>query len=215
MNLIPDVATIKQALAQPLPGLAAILPMLPPHRRADLARQLAPPTCRQAAALVLLYPHDGEWHLPLTRRTDSVETHKGQISLPGGAQEEGESFQETALREAHEELAVDPAQVEILGGLSPIYIPPSNFYLHPFVACAARRPAFRPLPGEVAELIETPLAALSDPANLREEDWLVQGQAARVPFYQLGSHKVWGATAMVLAELVVVLGKCAGLHIGD
>lgn len=207
MSLVPDIATIKQALAQPLPGLAAILPMVPAYRRAELARYPPPSTGRQAAVLVLLYPYRGEWHLPLTRRTDSVETHKGQVSLPGGAQEEGESLHETALREAHEEIAVDPAQVEILGALSSIYIPPSNFFLHPFVAWAAHRPAFRPLPGEVAELIETPLAALSDPANLREEDWLIRGQTMRIPFYQLGSHKVWGATAMVLAELVVTLGK--------
>jgi 8-oxo-dGTP pyrophosphatase MutT (NUDIX family) len=219
MNLTPDIAIIKQALAQPLPGLAAILPMIPPHRRAELARYLIPPTCRQAAALVLLYPHNGEWHLPLTRRTDSVETHKGQVSLPGGAQEEGESLQETALREAHEEVAVDPAQIEILGALSSVYIPPSNFCLHPFVACATHRPAFCPLPDEVAELIETPLAALSDPANLREEGWLIQGQTMRIPFYQLGPHKVWGATAMVLAEFVAALDRpvlpAVDLQIGD
>lgn len=181
--------------------------MIPSDRRAMLDKYLDPPECRQAAALVLLYPHNGKWYFPLTRRTNSVETHKGQISLPGGAHEENESLQATALREAHEEVGADPARIQVLGALSWIYIPPSNFCLHPFVGYTPRRPAFRTLAAEVAELIEAPLAALLDPANAREEDWVIQGQARRVPFYQIGPHKVWGATAMVLAELAAVLNQ--------
>jgi 8-oxo-dGTP pyrophosphatase MutT (NUDIX family) len=199
------IEKLQLALAQPLPGLAAIMEMVPSYRRADLERYLTPPTCRHASALILLYPHNGDWHLPLTRRTESVETHKGQISLPGGAQEANETLQQTALREAYEEIGVNPAQVAVLGGLSPIYIPPSNFCLHPFVAHTPRRPDFQIVPAEVAELIEAPLAVLLDPANRHEEDWVIQAQTRRIAFYQVDSHKVWGATAMALAEFLAVV----------
>lgn len=207
MPLSPNIETIQKALARPLPGLAAIIRMIPSDRRANLDKYLNPPECRRAAALLLLYPHNGEWYFPLTRRTDSVETHKGQISLPGGAREGNESLQETALREAQEEVGADPAQIQVLGALSWIYIPPSNFCLHPFVGYTPRRPAFQTFAGEVAELIEAPLADLLDPTNAREEDWPFQGQTRRVPFYQIGPHKVWGATAMILAEFAAVLSR--------
>jgi len=206
MNPSPSVNDIKQVLAaQPLPGLAAMLRMIPHDRRDDLERYLTPPPCRHAGALILLYQHNSAWYFPLTRRTESVETHKGQISLPGGSQEDSETLQETALREAQEEIGTDPAQIEVLGALSPVYIPPSNFCLHPFVGYTQHRPEFKTFAGEVAELIEAPLAALLDPANAREEEWIFQGQARRVPFYQIGQHKVWGATAIVLAEFEAVL----------
>ncbi len=210
MNLQPTIEQIKHALSQPLPGLAAMLPMIPADRRPFLDQYRTLPPCRHAGALLLLYPHNGDWHFPLTRRTDSVEVHKGQISLPGGAQEEGETAQETALREAHEEIGLDPASVELLGALSTVYIPPSNFCLHPFVGYTPRRPAFQTFAGEVAELLEASLAALLDPANAREEDWVLQGQTRRVPFYQLGPHRVWGATAMILAEFVAVVTALNG-----
>lgn len=211
MILMPGVHEIEQALARPLPGLAAIMAMIPPDRRAGLERYLTPPPCRRAGALLLLYPEGqaGAWHVPLTLRTERVETHKGQISLPGGAQEEGESLQEAALREAYEEIGVDPSSIRVLGALSQVYIPPSNFCLQPFVGYTPRRPEFRPFAAEVAEVIEAPLAVLLDPSSAREEDWLIQGQVRRVPFYQVGPHKVWGATAMVLAEFVAVLKEVA------
>lgn len=183
------------------------MPMIPLDRRPLLERYLTMPACRHAGALLLLYPREGALHFPLTRRTESVETHKGQISLPGGSQENGESLEQTALREAQEEVGADPAQVEVLGALSPVYIPPSNFCLHPFVGYTQYRPDFQMFAAEVAEIIEAPLAALLDPASAREEDWDVQGQTRHVPFYQIGPHKVWGATAMVLAEFAAVLAS--------
>ncbi len=203
-NATASIEQVRQALARPLPGLPAMLPMIPPDRRADLYRYLTPPPCRHAGALLLLYPLAGSLHFLLTRRAESVEAHKGQISLPGGAQEDGESLQATALREAFEEVGVDPAKVEMLGSLSPVYIPPSNFYLHPFVGYMARKPDYNAFAGEVAELIEMPLGDLLE-AKAVEEDWVIQGQPRRVPFYAFGPHKVWGATAMVLAEFAAAL----------
>ncbi len=204
-----EIEHIRQAMARPLPGVAAMLAMVPSDRRANLERFLNPPPCRHAAALLLLYPHCGQLHMPLTRRTESVETHKGQISLPGGAQEDGESLPEAALREAHEEVGVNPVHIQLMGALSPVYIPPSNFCLHPFVGYVAQRPEFCAFAPEVAELIETPLSVLLDPAARREEEWPASppnsSPTRRVPFYQVGAHKVWGATAMILAEFIAIV----------
>jgi 8-oxo-dGTP pyrophosphatase MutT (NUDIX family) len=155
--------------------------------------------------LVLFYPHDGQIAFPLTRRTETVESHKGQISLPGGAREGDESLRATALRETCEELEVCPDTLEVLGRLSPLYIPPSGFLINPFVAVSPARPNFEPDPMEVAELIETPLSLLLDPATVKWEEWTLRGTAVAVPFFHIYGHKVWGATAMVLSELVTML----------
>ena len=110
-----------------------------------------------------------------------------------------------ALREAWEELAVESADLEVLGRLSRLYIPHSGFCIHPFVAYSSRHPAFVPEAAEVAEVIEEPLAHLLDLATRVEEMWNLRGEMVRVPFYALGKHKVWGATAMVLSEFTVLL----------
>jgi len=144
-------------------------------------------------------------YFPLTRRPESVEYHKGQISLPGGAQENGESLCQTALREAQEEIGVTASSVELIGPLTFVYVPPSNFCIQPYVGYLPRHPEFHLAADEVAELIEAPLAALLDPAKARIEDWEIRGGIWPIPFYQFGPHKVWGATAMILAELVAML----------
>ncbi len=161
--------------------------------------------CRRAGVLLLLYPGVDGLCLVLTRRTESVQSHQGQISLPGGSLEPGETAVEAAVREANEELAVDPGALTILGSLSPLYIPPSGFCIYPVVGYAARRPAFVPFDVEVAEVIEEPLDHLLDDAACAEEVRQLRGQAVRVPFYRIGDHKVWGATAMVLCEFVAAL----------
>jgi 8-oxo-dGTP pyrophosphatase MutT (NUDIX family) len=113
-----------------------------------------------------------------------------------------ESAIDTALREAAEELNIGPAEARILGELTPLYIPPSNYCVYPVVAVAAQRPDFRPSPREVAEVIEVPLAHLLDKRNIKREKWPLRGMDVTVPFYLFAGHKIWGATAMVLAELL-------------
>jgi 8-oxo-dGTP pyrophosphatase MutT (NUDIX family) len=155
---------------------------------------------------LLLYPIDGVLHLVLTVRTSNLDHHSGQISLPGGGWEDGDvSYQETALRETREETGVSTTGLELLGSLTPLYIPPSNHIVHPFVAYADLRPVFNPDPREVAELLDVPLHLLLDPATRREEDWIRRGAVLHVPFYAFGEHKVWGATAIILAEFVAML----------
>jgi len=159
----------------------------------------------KAGVLLLLFPRDGRLHLVLTRRTDRVEFHKGQISLPGGRCEPGESPEETALRETREELGIDTSPLRILGRLTPLYVPPSNYCIYPVAAVLEERPEFRPFPLEVEEVLEVPLDHLLDPENTRREQWTVRGKDMEVPYFSFGEHKIWGATAMVLAEFLELL----------
>jgi 8-oxo-dGTP pyrophosphatase MutT (NUDIX family) len=199
----PTIAHIRAAMRGPLPGPRAQI-IMAPHPRA-----LRPPPGvepRQAGVLLLLYPIRGVLHVVLTVRTSSLNHHSGQISLPGGGwEEEDASFQDTALREAWEEIGVNTDELELLGPLTSLYIPPSNNVIHPFVAYVPQRPAFRPDPVEVADLLEVPLSLLLDPATRREEEWVRDGVPVRVPFYAIGEHKVWGATATVLAEFLALI----------
>jgi 8-oxo-dGTP pyrophosphatase MutT (NUDIX family) len=176
-----------------------------PDPRPESERILDPDLdCRHAAVLTLLYPGPEGLSLVLTRRTEAVENHRGQISFPGGSLDPGETVEAAALREAQEELGIEPGEPEILGRLSPLYIPHSGFCVFPVVAYLARRPHFSANPHEVAEVIEIPLAHLLTPATCCEETWELRGVQAHVPFYAVGSNKVWGATAMMLSELLAL-----------
>lgn len=201
----PSLAAIRRALGRPLPGRVAQMRMSTRPRPGLEARSPGHQP-RQGGVLILLYPKAGRLHLPLTRRTETLEDHKGQISLPGGAREGNEPLEWTALRETHEELGVDPQSVEVLGMLTPLYIFPSDYCITPYIAARPDRPTFVPDPVEVAEVLEVPLLTLLDPTIRREEERILHGIPARVPFYQIDEHKVWGATAMVLSEFATMLG---------
>jgi 8-oxo-dGTP pyrophosphatase MutT (NUDIX family) len=163
---------------------------------------------RPAAGLVLLYPHLDAWHLALTLRGAGLRHHTGQVSLPGGRLDDGESVEQAALREAHEEVGVGPGVVEILGRLTPLPVIVSGHLLYPVVGAAVSRPAFVPAAHEVERLIEVPLAHLREPAaimwDVRERTIPPAGQMD-VPYFDLGDARVWGATAMVLAEFLAVV----------
>jgi 8-oxo-dGTP pyrophosphatase MutT (NUDIX family) len=195
-------------LACPLPGPDAQLRMAPQPRGRPPNRPPQP-----AAVLILLYPHQGTLHLPFTRRTETVATHRGQISWPGGTREGDELPAETALRETEEELGVEPAAVEVLGQLTPLHTGSSGFLITPVVGWTAARPVFRPDPWEVAELLEVPVARLCAPDIMRQETWILHGQRTLVPYYRLGPNIViWGATSMILSEFLAVLdslGVCS------
>lgn len=181
--------------------------------RLDIAPADDPEGRTLAAGLVLLYPHQpageaapGAPHLVLTRRTTALRRHSGQISLPGGRYDrEDGSLLRTALRETEEELGVDPANLTIWGRLEPEHIVASHYALAPFVAYIPRRPEFVPAPAEVAEVIEVPLARLLEPDCVEEEDWDFQGRTRRVSFFRYGDHKIWGATARILSQVVGLL----------
>jgi len=206
--LEPGLRLLEQRLREEKPGLEAQLKMAPDHRRHDKTFREVQDTCLRAGVLVLIYPREGSSHLVLTRRTANVLHHQAQISFPGGQIDEPESPIETALREGEEELAIRPDEVQVLGELTPLYIPPSNYCIYPIVAAAEKRPGFRPSPREVAEVIEVPLGHLLDPKNVKREIWPLHGLDVRVPYYHFQGHKIWGATAMVLAELLDLIRPC-------
>jgi len=188
-----------QMMPQPRPGMERGFD--PAHRP------------REGGVLVLLYPKEGELTLVLTKRTDTLNHHRGQVSFPGGAWEPGDAdFVQTAQREASEELGIKPETLIILGTLTPLYIPPSDYRIYPTVAYTPQRPDFRPDPAEVAIVLEMPLAELTSGGNVRSETWELRGYPVEVPFFEVEGHKVWGATAMVLGEFRALV-RSAGLPI--
>lgn len=205
MKIQDTIQFLEKALKGSKPGLAAQLSMVTDPRPGNKVYYEVEDTSIKAGVLVLLYPWRDRLHLVLTRRTDQVDHHQAQISFPGGRQEEGESFEQTALREAHEELEIPLGSIRILGKLTPLYIPPSNYCIYPVVAMTDVRPDFRPSELEVAEVIEVPLDHLLDPRSVRREIWNIDSVEAEVPFYSFTEHKIWGATAMVLAELIEMI----------
>ena len=142
----------------------------------------------------------------LTVRAKHLPSHRGQVSFPGGAVEVGESVVEAALREAQEEVGVGPRVVRVAGELSPLHIPASGYVLHPVVAVASETPCFVAATGEVERVLEVPLEHLADRSRLRIERRLLRGLPCDVPYFDLEGEKVWGATAMVLAEFLGVMG---------
>ncbi len=206
-------AALRRAMADPSPPrLEEVLVLRDLDGHTIRPMEPAPGvTPREAAALLLLYPSAGELWLPLTVRSARLTTHKGEVSLPGGgADPEDDGPTQTALREAWEELGILPANVEVLGALTPFYIAPSNNRLTPIVGLSVGEPELRPDPDEVEAAFSVPLAALLDPATVHEEIWERRGVRMRVPFFALEGYKVWGATALLLSELVARLRR-AGL----
>jgi 8-oxo-dGTP pyrophosphatase MutT (NUDIX family) len=202
-------ARLERRLAQPLPGPPAQLTMAPRPRRAP-ANPSDPDRAVAAAVIAILFHDPASDDLPrlaLTRRTDRVASHKRQICLPGGALDPGESPADAALREAHEEIGVAPEWLRIIGRLTPLYIAVSGYRMEPFVAVAPQRPPFRVAEEEVDELLEVSLAMLLDPARRAERTTTREGSEVVIPYYAIGDRHVWGATAMVLAELAAVLGE--------
>jgi 8-oxo-dGTP pyrophosphatase MutT (NUDIX family) len=200
-------ARLRAALDAPLPGLEAQLRLAPAPRLGWNPHDV-PGGLRHAAGLVLLYPADEEPHVLLTVRGGSLRHHTGQVSLPGGAVNEGESIEAAAIREAEEEVGVVARHVEVVGRLTPLHIPVSGFLLHPVVGITSARPVFRAHEWEVARILEVPLSRLADPATIGRETRQLQrngtAHEVEVPFFALDGEKVWGATAMVLAEFLAV-----------
>ena len=202
---------IQHALTQPLPGITGQIKMAPQPVNGQVNRWQTPAECREASVLLLLYPHHTtpnkiDLHLTLIRRHQYPGVHSGQISLPGGRREAGESLQETALRETTEEIGVLPDMLRLMGTLTSLYTPPSNFCIYPYVAFSLQRPHFQTNPREVAELIEVPLQLLADPTIQKQEVWYFEKYGDRqIPFFEVFGHKVWGATAMILSEFLTLL----------
>jgi 8-oxo-dGTP pyrophosphatase MutT (NUDIX family) len=201
-----DTTKLQFQLLKQLPGLAAQLRMAPPVRQ-KIARYDA--NVKLGGVLVLLYPKSNIWHLLLMQRTADGGTHSGQISFPGGKYDASDgTITYTAIRECYEEMGIAQHQYRVLGNLTPLYIPPSNFLVTPTLAIAHARPNLIPNRSEVNEVIEVPLHELF--ANKTEAEVMRSDNktlSMRAPVYVLADGRyIWGATAMMLSELEVLVG---------
>jgi len=174
------------------------LPELDPH--------LGPPVSAEAAVLAAVFEENGEAHVILTRRTEWLRSHSHQVAFPGGRADPGESPVDAALREAYEEIGLDPSTVEIVGRLTRLATVSSGASIHPFVGVLPGRPAFDPNPDEVERVYAVPIADLMEGGAFREEVWGVEGAEERsIYFFELDDDTIWGATARMLHELLTLL----------
>ena len=159
----------------------------------------------QSAVLILLYEENGVICFTLTERTHTVEHHRGQISLPGGAREADEKLSSTAIRETQEEIGIYADDVDIIGALSPLFVPVTGFIINPFVGIINAN--FEPQPAleEVETVISVHVNELLNDDNELQEKRNLRGYDMNIPYFLLSGHKVWGATAMILSEFKTVL----------
>lgn len=200
-------ANLIERLQRPADDLAALRTFIPKGMAGTPDRTLEPPpgapSPRRGAVLLLLYPVNDAWYLPLTVRTAALRQHSGEVSLPGGRYDETDgTLEQTALREAWEEIGVETTQVEVVATLTQVWIPVSNFTVLPVVGITDLRPQWTVSAGEVGVIIEAPLTTLLDPTVVHMRQRLLRGQEYEVPFFAVEGHEVWGATALVLAQFV-------------
>lgn len=184
-----------------LPGRTAHETMMIKPRYKYIAKKTSIP----AAVLILLFPIKNKWHFFLTKRTNTVEHHKGQISLPGGMLEKGESHKEAAIRETFEELGVQSEDINIIGPLTPLYIPISNFKIFPFVGWVNSNPKLKIQSKEVSRVFSPSIFSLMDPQTKKIKDSILVGQKVKIPFFNLKNEVVWGATSMIISEFKNIL----------
>jgi len=159
----------------------------------------------QSAVLILLYEENGVICFTLTERTQTVEHHRGQISLPGGARETDEKLSSTAIRETQEEIGIYAYDVDLIGALSPLFVPVTGFIINPFVGIINANFDPQPAPEEVETVISVHVNELLNDDNELQEKRNLSGYDVNIPYFLLSGHKVWGATAMILSEFKTVL----------
>ncbi|MEL6252277.1 MAG: CoA pyrophosphatase [Bacteroidota bacterium] len=214
MEIFPQfIPKLKQRLQEPLPGLDVQMRMVPGDRdRGDKIN--IPENARKAAVMLLLYPHENKFHIPFIQRAEDGRVHGGQISFPGGSHDKTDpDFEFTALREVEEEIGVQREKIEVLGPISPIYIPPSNFIVETFVGVIEKRPVFTPDPVEVARVVEIEVEEFRKPENIgiHRVD-VFAGNFIDAPGYTpYGSNLIWGGTSMIIAEFMEIVEQVKSL----
>ncbi|MFA0960654.1 CoA pyrophosphatase [Roseivirga sp. BDSF3-8] len=199
--------TLYRRLAdEDLPGENAQLKMSPSERRRGSFNNLERLNPRRGGVMLLLYPEGNHWYFPLIRRPQYPGVHGGQVSFPGGKLEMDETDLQAALRETEEEIGVPAGEINVLGALSRLYIPPSNFLVSPFVGMVTHKPQFVAEPLEVAEVIEARLDHLLLAEKRKMKAIPTQAKfSIKAPYFDLEGHVVWGATAMMLSEFATIL----------
>ncbi len=199
------ITQLKSSLQKTLPGKSAQR-MMAPNIRFTGKTYPNKKNSRDSGVLILLYPEMDSLYIPFIQRPNYIGAHGGQISLPGGKYEPNDiNLRTTALRETKEEIGVPKDQIEILGHLSPIYIPNSNFNVTPFVGFVNNKPKFIADPYEVQNIIEAPLAQLLSDKSISTFKKEINGHTIEAPYYNIKGHVIWGATAMIISELKVII----------
>ena len=198
------IKNLSNRLSKDLPGKSAhdtmmVTPRLP-FPKINLVKKGIP-----ASVLILLFPKNNQWHFFLTKRTNTVNHHKGQISLPGGVVETGESLEGAALRETHEEIGVDKKNIHLIGSLSSFYIPVSGFEMFPFIGWVKTEPETSIHNKEVDRIFSSSIPEfILDKTQKTKKDTL-KGFPVNIPYFDMSGETVWGATSMILAEFKLIL----------
>ncbi len=201
------VDSLKERLDQPLPGDEAQMKMASTFRRARLMEEIDRRKARLGSVLISLYLENDEIHTVLMKRPSYKGVHSGQVSFPGGKKEDGDDdLITTALREAHEEVNIVPEKVNIIGVLSELYIPPSNFLVLPVMGYLDEKPKLVPDAQEVESILEVPFKHFFQSSSLKEGNIPVgNGYKIRAPYFDVQGHVVWGATAMIINEMMEIV----------
>ena len=196
---------------QKLPGKEAQYKMAPENRKYDPAGWPEIKMPRDSGVLILIYPAENELHTVFIQRHHYQGVHSNQVSLPGGKYEKTDKdLYQTALRETSEELGIDTADIMFLSKLTPLFVPPSNFIIHPFVGYLPYRPVFHPDSKEVKSLFEVSFSEMLDEKKIQEKPILFSnGEWHPTPCFVWKAYIVWGATAMIMSEFIELLKKCS------
>jgi 8-oxo-dGTP pyrophosphatase MutT (NUDIX family) len=204
---------LKDRLNGSLPGRDSHMKMMPEHSQ-NKRSYVPPPDASQSAVLVLLLGKGDKLSLIFTLRSMELNSHKGQISFPGGRSEQGEDAFATALREAHEEIGLEPARLSILGKLSVLFVPPSRSVITPVVAYSDRELALKINGDEVAEVFAVDLDKFLDISLFKTGNWSLMGETVMVPYWDVHpTTPLWGATAMILRELLDIYDEFLSINL--
>jgi len=207
------ITSLSSRLLSSLPGMDAHRKMAPMHRKSVKDYLSEVKSYKTAAVLALIFPdkENGSPRIILMERAGGGDVHANQISFPGGKQEPGEALSDTALRESFEELGIAPQEVKLMGPLTSLYIPPSGFLVQPFLGYLQQDPVFNINPSEVQRVFTPALDHLTDAGNLRTGSFMSsQGIPVEAPCFQLEDVVIWGATAMMISEIVELVTSLKG-----
>lgn len=204
-----SIENLRVRLTQSLPSTSSHQKMMK-HRLPIDQIDAEKLNAKKSAVLITMYPYQNDIHIVLTKRAEYKGVHSGQISLPGGkVEDQDRNLEQTALREAQEEIGIDPAKVDLIGSLSQLYIPPSNFIVQPFVGFMSEEPLMKAEEKEVDQIIRVPLSFLMESKNIKAAKVSTTNGTFQVNAFHYEGHVIWGATSMILAEFADVLNELA------